>query len=222
MKRILTWASLALALIACERGESTAAGPEPGPTASEPDLAALDGDSHATLSASQAVRGASLYDLEMSLTDQDSRPLGLDVFDGKPVLITMFYGSCPYACPLLISDIKRVLAELPPDARREARVLLVSFDPERDTPVKLKQLARAHGVDQAAWRFTRADAEQVRELAAVLGIKYRKLASGAINHSSVITLLDRQGRVRERLELGQPRQDFVQALSKVAARQPQG
>jgi protein SCO1/2 len=165
----------------------------------------------------------SIYDLEMTLTDQDGRALALDAFAGKPVIISMFYATCPYACPMLISDINRVVSSLEPSERSEVRVLLVSLDPERDTPVALKRLAQAHRADSPNWRFTSAPEHQARELAAVLGIKYRKLENGAINHSSVITVLDGRGSVRHRSEnLGQHDPELVRQLKGLVGKRLDG
>ena len=142
----------------------------------------------------------SLEALHIALTDQDGRPASLVQFHGHPVLITMFYGSCPQACPLLISKMKLLEKELKPAQREDLRVVLVSLDPQRDTPEALRLLARSHGVDQARWRFLRTDEDSVRLLAAVLGVKYHPLSTGAIWHGSVITVLDREGRVVGRTE----------------------
>jgi protein SCO1/2 len=130
----------------------------------------------------------------------------------------MFYGTCPYACPLIISDIKRALAKADPEARSEYNVALVSFDPERDTPKLLKGLAGVHQIDLPAWRLTRADGGKERELSAVLGIKYKKLSTGAIQHTSVIAVLDRQGKLRHRKEGSAEGADkaLVRALNAVA------
>ena len=142
----------------------------------------------------------SIYTLKMSLVDQDGRPATLDQFRGHPVLVTMFYGSCPQACPLLITKMKLFEQSLSPEARADLRVMLVSIDPQRDTPEALKQLARAHHVDETRWRFLRTSDDSVRELAAVLGIKYHRLNDGAFWHSSVIVVLDREGRIAGKTE----------------------
>ncbi len=177
-----TLIALALLLAACSRRADTQEMSQPEP-------------SHETLPANSAAPGQRLYDLELALTDQRGNSVGLDTFAGHPVIVSMFYGTCPYACPMLISEIKGIEKKLPVETRSDLRVLLVSFDPERDTTAKLAELARGHDVDEARWTFARASADDVRELAAVLGIKYRKLANGAFNHSTVITVLDRGGRI---------------------------
>ncbi len=53
---------------------------------------------------------------------------------GHPVLIAMFNATCPDACPLLIADLQRIEGELPSRIKADLRIVLVSLDPERDTP----------------------------------------------------------------------------------------
>lgn len=137
--------------------------------------------------------GESLYQLKLDLTDQTNTHMGLDTFHGRPVLITMFYGGCPYVCPLTISTLQSTEAALEPGVREQLRVLLVSLDSDNDTPEVLADVARKHNVDTSRWKLARADRHDVRQLAAVLGVRFRKLPEGGFNHSTVITLLDADG-----------------------------
>ena len=81
--------------------------------------------------------GNSVYHLQVSVEDQLGEMTGLDRYRGKPVLITMFYASCPHVCPMLISTIMQTEARLSTEELAELRVLTISIDPERDTPDKL-------------------------------------------------------------------------------------
>jgi len=200
MKRVCGAALLvSLAMLGCQREDDNVES-----------IAAAPVSSHAELAATPVQRAASIYDLSLALTDQDGRAFGLDVFRGQPVVISMFYASCPYACPTLISDIQRFERKLAPEVRGQVRVLLVSFDSERDTPEQLKKLAGERKVDLSRWKLAHASNEQVRELAAVLGLKYRRLEGGGFNHSSAIALLDAKGVIAERLEgLSQPVDSLV-------------
>ncbi|AKU90179.1 SCO family protein [Vulgatibacter incomptus] len=145
-------------------------------------------------------RADSLYLLGGGFTDQDGKQAILAQLAGKPVLISMFYSTCKYACPLLIGDIRRIEEALEPRIRAELRVVLVTLDPERDTPDVLRKLRDVHALDPARWTFLHTDATKVRELAEVLGIHYRVAKDGAIGHSSVITLLDKEGAIAGRVE----------------------
>jgi protein SCO1/2 len=112
----------------------------------------------------------------------------------------MFYGSCPVACPALTSDLKRLERQIPEPLRSDVRILMVSFDSARDTTAALTRMKQERGLDAARWTLASAGDDGARELAGVLGVKYRKLDNGAFFHSSVIVLLDRDGRPRARLE----------------------
>ncbi|MFP5358553.1 MAG: SCO family protein [Gammaproteobacteria bacterium] len=135
--------------------------------------------------------------MQVVLTDQGGRPVKLDLYAGHPVLITMFYGSCPHVCPMLVSTIQRYEREMSDASRGRLRVLLVSLDPDRDTPARLAEVMQRHRVDLARWTLARAEAQDVRRLAAALNIQYRQLPDGEFSHSAVITMLDEQGRLQK-------------------------
>jgi len=168
---------------------------------------------HETMKAAPA-RSDSVYELRAALVDQTGRRVGLDLFRGHPVLISVFYASCRDACPLLIADLQKIEAEVSPAVRADLRVVLVSIDPAHDTPEVLRGLARAHGVDERRWRLLTGSDDVVREIAAVLGVKYRRLRDGTFNHSSAITLLDPSGVAVGRVEgLGAPHQALLHLLA---------
>lgn len=159
----------------------------------------------------------SIYQLQIQLTTQSDTAIGLDAFRQHPVLISMFYGSCPHTCPLLISRIKRLESRLPESARQNLRVVLVSFDPERDTASALSALAQRHRVDATRWMLASASAHDVRQLAAVLGIRYRRLPDGEFNHSTIISLLDAEGRILQQTSKLSGEDDTFQAALQQAA-----
>jgi len=137
----------------------------------------------------------SIYQLQAVLTNQAGVQHGLDVYAGQPVLVTMFYGSCPAACPLLIDTLRAVERAAPPEQRERLRVLLISIDPQRDTPQSLQELARVRHIDVSRWTLARTDAATVRRIAAILNVQYRQLPNGDFNHASVITLLSPAGEI---------------------------
>ena len=156
----------------------------------------------------------SIYQLSMKMTDQAGATVSLDVFRNRPVLISMFYGSCPHVCPLLVATIQQIERQLPAAARQRTSVLLVSLDPQRDTPEQLATLAGRHNTDLARWKFARVEPDDVRKLAAVLNVQYRRLPDGEFNHSTVISLLSPTGRITaQTTKLGMPDPDFVKAVA---------
>ena len=133
----------------------------------------------------------SIYQLSLPITDQQGRTSRLEDWRGKPVMISMFYSSCQFVCPRIVEALKRTEEGL----AIKVPVLMVSFDPVRDDTAALKAMADERHIDAKRWTLARTDARNVRKLAAMLGIQYRELPSGEFNHSSVIILLDAEGRV---------------------------
>lgn len=141
----------------------------------------------------------SLYDLDIRLRTSDDVEIGLDVQRGHPVLVTMFYASCPVACPVLIEDLGRVAADLPADVQRDLRFVIVSFDAARDTPQVLRELIAKRHLDER-WTVASANDADARTLAATLGFKFRALANGEYVHGATAVALDREGRPIARSE----------------------
>ncbi|MGH8134880.1 MAG: SCO family protein [Steroidobacteraceae bacterium] len=155
----------------------------------------------------------SVYQLPVSLTDQDGQLREWQSFRGKPRLVAMFYTSCQYICPLIIDAAKSVERNLTPQQLQNLGVVFISMDPARDTPSVLKEIAAKRRINTSRWTLVAPPLADVREIAAVLNVRYRQLADGEFNHTSALTLLDADGRVLARTEQmgakGDP--DFLQA-----------
>jgi protein SCO1/2 len=167
--------------------------------------------------AAQDLPDDSVYQLQVPLRTQADTASTLDHWRGHPVLVSMFYASCGYVCPLLIRSTQQLDRDLDESIRQNLRVILVSFDPDHDTPEVLARVSAKHGVDDTRWMLARADAGDVRKLAAVLGIQYRKLPDGGFNHATIISLLGPDGRVLATTSNpSHPEAEFVAALKKIA------
>lgn len=139
--------------------------------------------------------GASLYQLDTALTDSTGQRGSLRDMAGQVAIVTMFYGDCNAACPVVIETLKRTVAALGPQGRK-LKVLMVSLDPFHDSPASLAQLAKVHQLDTSQFKLAVArDETQTRMLAAALNIKFRVMGSGEINHTTRIVLLDGGGNV---------------------------
>ena len=155
----------------------------------------------------------SLYRLNLTLVDQDGHAFHLSDRVGKPQLVSMFYTSCQYTCPLIVEAMKKNQSTLTENERAHLQMLLVSFDAKRDTPERLKQVAGQRKTEGPIWKLAHAEPQDVRKLAAALDIQYRELAGGDFSHASTIVLLSSDGRVLARTTaLGDLDTDFVAAL----------
>lgn len=140
-----------------------------------------------------SVPADSLYGLAMPLTDAQGEHFDWREMAGKPLLVTMFYGDCASACPVLMQSLQRTIAELQPE-EGALKVLMVSLNPQHDTPASLAHMSHTHQLDKRFFRLAvAADEGQTRAMAAVLKIKYRALDNGEISHNTRVSLLNADG-----------------------------
>lgn len=142
-----------------------------------------------------ALSGNSVYQVNISLADQDSKLFKLSERKGKPMLISMFYSSCKFVCPMLIDTMQLTEAALNEKERAALNVTLVSFDPTHDDVKALKTVSTNRNLDLNRWSVDRTEDASARKLAAALGIQYRLLPDGEFNHTTIILLLDSEGRI---------------------------
>jgi protein SCO1/2 len=143
--------------------------------------------------------GPSLYDLDVTMVDAEGHTIPFGSHRGHITLVSMFYGSCTAACPMLVETIRRTVSQLPAPVRDDVRVLLVSFDAKRDTPARLREIASQRGLT-SHWTLASASDDGARVIAAVLGIRYRVVAGGEYFHTAAIIALDGVGRTLGRLD----------------------
>lgn len=137
----------------------------------------------------------SLYQLESKWTSDVGREIRLGVLRGKPQVVVMFFATCEFACPILLHDMKRLEAALAEKTRDEVGFVLVTFDSQRDTVAALHAYREKQQLSPKRWALLRGEPDDVRELAALLGINYQRDARGQFAHSNIITLLNREGEI---------------------------
>jgi protein SCO1/2 len=136
----------------------------------------------------------SLYQLDAKWTNDAGRSVQLASFRGRPVVMAMFFASCEYACPIIVSEMKRLRDTLPTAVREQTQFVLVTFDSARDTPPALEAYRERMALD-GAWTLLHGAEVDVQELAMLLGVKYRWDASGQFSHSNLITVLNPEGEI---------------------------
>jgi protein SCO1/2 len=76
---------------------------------------------------------------ELKMTNQDGAPVAVDELKGQWTLLFFGYTFCPDICPTTLAQIRQVRSELSAQDAARLRVVLVSVDPNRDTPQRLKE-----------------------------------------------------------------------------------
>jgi protein SCO1 len=159
----------------------------------------------------------SLYHLDAQFETATGQTTTFVSGSGRVRIVTMIYASCPMACPLIIETLRGIERELSEAERAKLGVLLLSLDPENDSPAVLNEVARTRRIDSKRWLLARTSPADTRKLAAALGVKYRQIGDADFDHSSVLILLDAQGRVVARSGKvgGGVAPDFIMAVHNV-------
>ncbi|MCD5970010.1 SCO family protein [Pseudomonas phytophila] len=76
---------------------------------------------------------------DLTMTNQDGQPVQVNGFKDKWTLFFFGYTYCPDICPTTLAQLRQIKSELPQETLSKLRVVLVSVDPNRDTPQQLKQ-----------------------------------------------------------------------------------
>ena len=158
----------------------------------------------------------SLYQTESKWTTDANKQIKLADLKGRPQVVVMFFASCQYACPVLVHDLGRIEAALKPGLRGKVGFTLVSFDTRRDTPEALAKFRETRNLSAADWTLLHGESDDVLELAALLGVKYKEEATGQFAHSNLITVLNAEGEIVHQLVgLGQDVNATVRELEKL-------
>ena len=133
---------------------------------------------------------------------------------GRVLVAAMMYTSCTAVCPRVVDDMLGIEKQLRLRDREGVTFVLFSLDPARDTPLALRQFAMGHGLAASDWHLFTASDDGVRELSAVLGVKYKAQQDGQIAHAAMIFVIDREGVVRHRqIGINQDPRELTAALA---------
>jgi protein SCO1/2 len=170
-----------------------------------------------SVAAERALDPASVYQLDSHWKSADSAQLELRDLRGKLRVLAIFYSSCEYACPIIIGRMKTVQSMLSSDSRERTGFVLITMDPKVDTPEKLRDYRKRLELE-GDWTLLQGEDDAIRELAAVLGFRYRREADGSYSHSNMIFVLDEEGRIVHRSTGTEPGVEDIAGAVKDALR----
>ena len=146
---------------------------------------------------------------DFTLRNQDGKPIRLADYKGKALLITFIYTRCPRPdfCPRVTRNFAAINADLAADPAVYAKthLLCVSFDPEHDTPERLRAYAATYiGSDSLGrvgkdafthWDFAVPKQTVLAEMAKWFDVGLTSGPDDSITHTLSTTLIDPDGKV---------------------------
>ncbi len=140
-------------------------------------------------------------------------PVSLGDFRGKIVLLYFGYTFCPDVCPTTMTDLAKAMQLLGKQADHY-QVIMITVDPERDTPEKTDAYVKHFDPNFIGLSGT---PEEIAQVATLYGIFYEREEGSAatgylINHTASTTVLDKDGRLKLIFPFGTAPEDIASDL----------
>jgi protein SCO1 len=151
-----------------------------------------------------------------TLTGPDGKALSLSDFRGKLVVLYFGYTSCPDVCPTTMAALAQAMRDLGAQADG-IQVLMVTVDPQRDTPDRLNSYVTAFDPRFIGLSGT---SDQIAGAAKAFGVVYQvhpgsSAANYLVDHTATTTVLDKDGRIRLIWPYGTPPEELTADLNKL-------
>lgn len=127
------------------------------------------------------------------------------IIKDKITLMAMVYTHCPDICPMTTHNMYLVQQKLTDDLKDKVTFVVISFDPNRDTPNVLKKFAEIRDLTFDKWSLLSGDNKNTKEVMLKFDIKaipsdssYDENGELSYNviHTDRISLIDQNGRLR--------------------------
>ena len=149
---------------------------------------------------------------EVALAGSDGKPVSLERFRGKVVLLAFGFSNCGEVCPITLATLAGARRKLGAEAA-DVQVLYVTVDPERDNAAQMKKFL---GSFDPTFVGGVGPLPQLEAAYQSYGISISKKSNAdgsySIGHSSSIYMIDRAGGLRAVMPYGHPADDFVHDL----------
>lgn len=164
----------------------------------------------------------SIYHIGSDWVNQNDQPVNIGSLAGKVQVLAFVYTYCEHSCPIVLGKLKAIERGLSQEQKRDVTFQLITLDPKKDTPAAMRQYMETKNLHPESWNMLNGQADDVLELAALVGVRYRPMSNGKdIAHSNMITVLDRQGRIHYQMKgLDADLQQVVEQIGQAAQMRP--
>lgn len=154
---------------------------------------------------------------DFSLTDHFGKKVALHDYKGKTVILFFGFANCPHICPPALSNIDSAIRTLGGLAKK-IQVLMVTVDPERDTPAKLREFVTVFNPEFLGLTGTMREIQKVTEQYSITFSKGDKDENGdyQVRHTSVINIVDSQGELVDVIPYNTPVDDMSRIIKEHA------
>lgn len=140
--------------------------------------------------------------LDLHFRDEAGRDVQLrQLFNKRPVILTLVYYKCPGLCTLVLNDLTRALKVMKQSAGENFDIVTVSFDPREKSDLaadkKHQYLQDYHRPNaQMGWHFLTGDETSIKKLTETVGFRYTfDPKSDQYAHAGGIMVLTPSGKI---------------------------
>jgi protein SCO1/2 len=127
------------------------------------------------------------------LLNQDGDRFDSTTLRGKVVVLNFIFTTCTDVCPLFTANFAQLQRSLKNEHAGNVFLVSITTDPEVDSPKVLKSYAQRYGADFQNWAFLSGSDAQLKQVWKNFGVRVIKKGRGLVQHTSLTTVIDRQG-----------------------------
>jgi protein SCO1/2 len=138
---------------------------------------------------------------DFTLTDQNGAERSLHDLRGHVVVVSFIYTRCPLPdyCPRVMTTMTSIRDRFRDRLGKDLSLLTVTFDPQHDTPEKMKEYARRYDADLPGWHFLTGTRDQIARVCSLFGVEYWP-EEGMLTHTLRTIVIDRSSRLAANVE----------------------
>lgn len=149
----------------------------------------------------------------LTLLDEQGQKFTTEALKDRWYLLFFGFTACPDVCPTTLSDMRQLLAQVPPNVGNQIQLMLVSADPKRDTPEALRTYLSYY---RAGFKGLTGEMEQLQKLSKALGLPFvpAKDTTGdySVSHSGNLAIVGPDGTLRGHIRAPFKLEGLKQAL----------
>jgi protein SCO1/2 len=151
---------------------------------------------------------APLYQTGITWTDDSGKPVSLNKWQGKPVVISMAYSTCRKFCPITVNKLAAIQL-LFDEKKIDAEFVVISYDPASDKWQDWAQYRKVHKLYRDNWHFLTGSLQDTKTISQMLGMDYW-LYDEHVMHNFKIDLLNARGDIIKSIDWDS--QDQIETL----------
>ncbi len=138
---------------------------------------------------------------DFTLTNQDGKAVSLSSLRGGVVAMTFIYTRCPLPdyCPRMITNLQAIERRFPERVGKDLTLAAITFDPQYDTPARMKEYAQFFKADKPGWQFLTGSLDDITRVCSHLGVEFWP-EEGLITHTLQTAVIDREGKLTASVE----------------------